>query len=46
MSQFFEWVIDCETNKLGNDENGRCLGEAEYSLNPPERLQWEIPEKV
>lgn len=45
MSQFFEWVIDCETNKLGNDENGRCLGEAEYSLNPPERLQWEIPEK-
>lgn len=46
MSQFFEWLIDHDNNSERYDENGRCLGEAEYSLNPPERLKWQIPEKV
>ena len=46
MSQCFEWLTDCEVNKLGYDENGRCLGEVENSLDPPERLNWEFPEQV
>lgn len=46
MSQLFEWVIDCDVNKLGYDAQGECLGETQYSLDIPARLKWDIPEKV
>lgn len=45
MSQLYEWISHCEVQSLGYTEDGRCCGEAEFSLNPPERLQWDLPEK-
>lgn len=45
VSHLGEYVTGDDIGVVGYKEDGHCKGEHEFSLPPPSRLQWDIPEK-
>lgn len=41
-----QFVLGMDIFHLGYTETGHCLGELNPMLPPPQRLQWDIPERV
>ncbi|XP_040847747.1 carnitine O-palmitoyltransferase 1, muscle isoform isoform X4 [Ochotona curzoniae] len=45
IGHLWEFVLGTDTFHLGYTETGHCLGKANPTLAPPQRLQWDIPEQ-
>ncbi|KAM9177402.1 carnitine O-palmitoyltransferase 1, muscle isoform [Dugong dugon] len=45
IGHLWEFVLATDTLYLGYTETGHCLGKANPTLTPPQRLQWDIPEQ-
>ncbi|XP_024435080.1 carnitine O-palmitoyltransferase 1, muscle isoform [Desmodus rotundus] len=45
IGHLWEFVLGMDIFHLGYTETGHCLGELNPMLPPPQRLQWDIPER-
>ncbi|XP_075409545.1 carnitine O-palmitoyltransferase 1, muscle isoform [Tenrec ecaudatus] len=45
IGHLWEFVLATDTFHLGYTETGHCLGQPNHALEPPQRLQWDIPEQ-
>lgn len=45
VGHLWEFALGTDTFHLGYSDTGHCLGQPNLMLAPPQRLQWDIPEK-
>nr|KAF6270563.1 carnitine palmitoyltransferase 1B [Pipistrellus kuhlii] len=45
MGHLWEFALGTDIFHLGYSETGHCVGEPNLTLTPPQRLQWDIPER-
>ncbi|KAF6268824.1 carnitine palmitoyltransferase 1B [Rhinolophus ferrumequinum] len=45
VGHLWEFALGTDTFHLGYSDTGNCLGQPNLMLAPPQRLQWDIPEK-
>ncbi|KAF7697672.1 hypothetical protein HF521_004182 [Silurus meridionalis] len=46
VAHMWEFTLATDAFHLGYDTDGNCRGEVQRSLPPPQRLGWDIPQKV